>query len=167
MPRIAQQDINESTLTFESISFTQPTVNGLTLAGAAQQYSSSIFTPTIDAFNVTMHLVTNGTTASDPITQIAMPQIHAHHPITSISVAAQPVPILSYDQVTDFALALLNEPNVTVRMEGNTKLHEGALPVINIKYNSSMTFDGLSRTPLCSQLFTLTTQDLTVFPVSP
>lgn len=147
MPRIAQQQINDSSLTFQSIAFTQPTVNGLTLAGSAQQYSSSIFTPAIDAFNVTMHLVTNGSVASDPITQIAMPQIHAHHPITSISVAAQPVPILSYDQVTNFALALLNEPNVTVRMEGDTKLHEGALPVINIKYNSSMTFAGMSPSP--------------------
>lgn len=142
MPRIAQKAIDESTLSFQSISFTNPTVDHLTLAASAQQHSSSIFTPTIDPFNVTMHLVTNGTTASDSITQISMPQVHAHHPVTNIAVAPQEVPILSFDQVTDFAIALLNQPNVTVRMSGTSKLHEGALPVINIKYNSSLTFNG-------------------------
>lgn len=146
MPRIAQKEINESTLSFSSISFTNPAVDHLTLAAGAVQHSSSIFTPTVDGFNVTMHLVTNGTMSPDSITQITMPQIHAHHPNTVITVDPQQVPILDFDQVTDFAIALLNQPNVTVRMAGNTKLHEGALPVIPIKYNSSLTFLGLLPT---------------------
>jgi hypothetical protein len=143
MPRIAQDEINKSTLSFPSISFTQPTVDSITLAASAVQHSSSIFTPTIDPFNVTKHLVTDGITVSDSITGIAIPRIHAYHPNTDITVAPQEVPIISFDQVSDFAIGLLSQPNVTVRMAGNTKLHEGALPVINIKYNSSMTFNGL------------------------
>jgi hypothetical protein len=142
MPKIAQKGIDDSTLSFLSIEFTNPAVDHLTLAAAAVQHSSSIFTPTVDPFNVTMHLVTDGLTAVDGITQIAMPKIHAHHPDTNITVDPQPVPILNFDQVTDFAIQLLNQPNVTVRMEGKTKLHEGALPVININYNASLTFAG-------------------------
>ena len=143
MPKIAQTEINDSTLSFSSITFTNPAVDHLTLYGAAIQHSSSIFTPTVDPFNVTMHLVTDGFTAVDAITQIAMPRIHAHHPDTNITVDPQPVPILSSDQVTAFAIQLLNQPNVTVRMEGKTKLHEGALPAININYNASLTFAGM------------------------
>jgi hypothetical protein len=148
MPKIAQKEIDESTLSFSSIAFTNPAVDHLTLAAGAVQHSSSIFTPTVDPFNVTMHLVTNGTTSPDSITQIAMPRIHAHHPDTIITVDPQQVPIIDFDQVTDFAIALLNQPNVTVRMAGYTNLHEGALPVIPIKYNSSLTFLGLLRTLL-------------------
>lgn len=142
MPKIAQDAIDASTLSFSSMKFVNPTEDYLTLSVDAVQHSSSIFTPTIDGFNVTMHLVTDGTTAEDAITQIDMPQIHVQKPNTVITVDSQQVKIINFDQVTNFAIQLLNQPNVTVRMEGKTKLHEGALPVIGVNYNSAITFDG-------------------------
>lgn len=142
MPKIAQDAVNAASLSFASMKFTNPTEEFLTLSVDAVQHSSSIFTPTIDAFNVTMHLVTDGISAVEPITQIPMPEIHVQKPDTKIGVDGQQVRILDFDQVAAFAIQLLNQPNVTVRMIGSSKLHEGALPVINIKYNSSITFDG-------------------------
>jgi hypothetical protein len=36
---------------------------------------------------------------------------------------------------------LANE-TVTTALSGNTNLHEGALPVVNVNYNSQITFKG-------------------------
>ncbi|KIN06829.1 hypothetical protein OIDMADRAFT_46754 [Oidiodendron maius Zn] len=147
MPRIAQDGINASTLTLSSLQFLNPTPDSFTLSANATQYSSSIFTPTIDAFIASMHLVTNGSASPNAITQIAMPQIHVRHPNTNIAIDNQKVPVLNFDQVTDFAIQILNQENLTVRIEGMSKLHEGALPVFKISYNSSLTFEGLNGLP--------------------
>lgn len=147
MPKVAQKGVDESTMDFVGLSFLAPSPESLTLTVQAVQHQSSIFTPTIDLFNVSMYLVTDGTTGSQPITQIGLPQIHSHYPDTDIDIENQLVPILDFDQVTAFTIAVLNQENVTVRMVGNTKLHEGKLPVCNINYNSSVTFQGTFTLP--------------------
>lgn len=142
MPKIAQKGIDDSTLTYNSLKFLKPSVDSLSLSVDATQYSSSTFTPTLDAFNVTMHLVTDGITSEKVITQISMPQVHAHHPNTSIIVDNQVSKIVDMDQVVAFATQVLKQENITIRVEGQTKLHLGALPVTSIHYNNSITFAG-------------------------
>lgn len=148
MPKIAQKGIDDATLSYTSLKFMKPSLDSLTLSVDALQHSDSQFTPTLDAFNVSMHLVTDGITSEKVITQIGMPQIHAHHPDTNIVITDQKATIVDMDQVTAFAKQVLVQESIEVRMEGKTKLHLGALPVNSVNYNSSITFKGI----LCAVL---------------
>ncbi|OBT45276.1 hypothetical protein VE00_03597 [Pseudogymnoascus sp. WSF 3629] len=144
MPKIAQKGIDDATLSYTSLKFMKPSLDSLTLSVDAMQHSDSQFTPTLDAFNVSMHLVTDGITSEKVITQIGMPQIHAHHPDTNIVITDQKATIVDMDQVTAFAKQVLVQESIEVRMEGKTKLHLGALPVNSVNYNSSITFKALN-----------------------
>lgn len=148
MPKIAQKGIDDATLSYTSLKFMKPSLESLTLSVDALQHSDSQFTPTLDAFNVSMHLVTDGITSEKVITHIGMPQIHAHHPDTNIVIKDQKAMIIDMDQVTAFTKQVLVQESIEVRMEGNTKLHLGALPVNTVNYNSSITFKGFLRTAI-------------------
>ncbi|KFZ13387.1 hypothetical protein V502_06637 [Pseudogymnoascus sp. VKM F-4520 (FW-2644)] len=144
MPKIAQKGIDDATLSYTSLKFMKPSLDSLTLSVDALQHSDSPFTPTLDAFNVSMHLVTDGITSEKVITQIGMPEIHARHPDTNIVIEGQKATIVDMDQVAAFAKQVLTQESIEVRMEGKTKLHLGALPVNSVNYNSSITFKALN-----------------------
>lgn len=145
MPKIAQKGIDDATLSYTSLKFMKPSLESLTLSVNALQHSDSKFTPTLDAFNVSMHLVTDGITSEKVITQIGMPEIHAHHPDTNIIIEGQKASIVDMGQVTAFAKQVLTQESIEVRMQGKTKLHLGALPVNSVNYNSSISFKGILR----------------------
>lgn len=142
MPKIAQKGVNESSLQFNYIKFLDPTENSITLSQSATLNSPSIFTPTLDSFNASLYLVTNGTIAAKPMTYIQMPSIHATRPQGNITIDNQVIPIENLGPLTDFATAVLANEYVTIAISGTTNLHEGALPVVKVNYNSSTTFKG-------------------------
>jgi Protein of unknown function (DUF3712) len=142
MPKIAQNGVNESSLQFNYLEFLNPTEDSITLTQSATLYSPSIFTPTLDPFNASLYLVTNGTLAAEPMIYIPMPSIHAIHPQGNITINNQVIPIANLDQITDFATAVLANEYVTTALSGSTNLHEGALPVVNVNYNSQTTYKG-------------------------
>ncbi|KFY76846.1 hypothetical protein V499_03624 [Pseudogymnoascus sp. VKM F-103] len=144
MPKIAQKGIDDATLSYNSLKFMKPTLDTLTVSVDAVQHSDSPFTPTLDAFNVSMHLVKDGVRHDKVITQLRMPQVHAQHPDTSIIINDQETKIVDIDQVTEFCKQVLTQESITVIMEGKTKLHLGALPVNSVTYNSSITFKALN-----------------------
>jgi hypothetical protein len=142
MPRIAQSGVNESSLQFNYMEFLNPTADSITLSESATLSSPSIFTPTLDPFNASIYLVTNGTLAAEPIMYISMPSIHATHPQGNVTINNQVIPIADSDRLIDFATAVLANENVTIAISGSANLHEGALPVVNVSYNSQTTFKG-------------------------
>jgi hypothetical protein len=144
MPRIAQSGVNKSKLELTDMEFLNPTPNTVTLTQKAILHSPSIYTPTLDPFNASLWLVTNGTFASAPMNQLLMPTIHATHPTSNASVIGQTVAIENQDQITEFAKQLLTQVNVTTALTGKTKLHEGHLPVLNINFNTTVTYAGLN-----------------------
>jgi hypothetical protein len=144
MPRIAQHGVDESWLQMTDIEFLDPTPNTVVLTQKAILHSPSIYTPTLDSFNASLWLVTNGTFASAPMSQLTMPQIHALHPQSNASVLGQTVPIESLDEITQYAIQVLSEKNVSTALTGKTKLHEGHLPVVEVNYNSTATYAGRS-----------------------
>ena len=144
MPRIAQHGVDESSIEVTNLEFLDPTPESVVMTQAAILHSPSIYTPTLDPFNASLYLVTNGTFASEPMTVLGMPKIHALHPQSNASVVGQKVPILNLDQLTDYATQVLVQENVTTALVGKTKLHEGHLPVITVNYNSSSTYKGAS-----------------------
>lgn len=147
MPAIAQHGINESSLEVTEIEFLSPTSNSLVLNQKAIIHSPSMYTPTLDPFSAASYLVVNGTYATTPIIYIPMPRVHALHPQSSNEVDGAYVTFndsASLQQVTDYATAVLTNEWVTTALVGKTKLHEGALPVITIKYNKTATYKGLN-----------------------
>jgi cytoskeletal protein RodZ len=143
-PRIAQHGVNESTIEFTDIEFLEPTSDSIVLTQSAMLHSPSMYTPTLDPFNASLYLVTDGVFGSDPMIVIPMPRIHALHPSSSVSITNENTTIASLDQVTQYAIAVLTNKNVTTALTGRTKLHEGKLPVTTINYNSSSTYLGLN-----------------------
>lgn len=142
MPRIAQHGVDESYLQITDLEFLNPTPNTVVLTQKAILHSPSIYTPTLDPFNATLWLVTNGTFASAPLNLLSMPSIHALHPESNASVVNQEVTLLNQDQIAEYATQVLSLKNVSTALTGKTKLHEGHLPVVDINYNTTTTYAG-------------------------
>jgi len=144
MPRIAQHGVDESFLQVTVLKFLDPTPTSVSLTQGAILHSPSIFTPILDSFSAASYLVTNGTFASIPMIFLQMPRIHALHPTSSALIVDQMVEINNLDQLTDYAIAVLSNENVTTALTGKTDLHLGKLPVVHIHYNTSTTYKGLN-----------------------
>lgn len=144
MPRIAQNLVNKSSLQFYELQFLNPTPNSVTLNQTAQLHNPSAFTPTLDAFTAGLFLVTNGLYAATQFTSIDFPVIHALHPNTNVTTVNQVLEITNQDELTAYCVQVISNQNVTTALVGQTKLHEGALPVTNINYNSSTTYASLN-----------------------
>jgi hypothetical protein len=144
MPKIAQNGVDKSTIEVTQLKFLEPTSESVVLSQAVILHSPSIFTPTLDPFTAASWLVTNGTFNPTPMLMIPMPQIHALHPQSNISVSNLNLTITNLDQVTDYATALITQEEVSTALTGKTKLHEGKLPVVNINFNSTSTYKGKS-----------------------
>lgn len=143
MPHIAQHGVNESSIEFTALQFLDPSMNTITLNQNATLHSPSMYTPTLDPFNASLYLVTDGVYSAEPMTYIQMPSIHALHPESNDTLSQQ-VPIANLAILTQYATEVLTNENVTTALVGKTKLHEGALPVVTVNYNSSSTYKGLN-----------------------
>lgn len=144
MPKIAQHGVDESSIEFTDIQFLSPTESSIVITQKAILHSPSIYTPTLDPFNASLYLVTDGVFASTPMVIVEMPRIHALHPKSNASVDNQNVTIVDIDQVTKYATTVLTNETVTTALTGRTDLHEGKLPVNKVNYNSSTTYLGLN-----------------------
>jgi hypothetical protein len=143
MPHIAQHGVDESSIEFTALQFLDPTSDSIVLTQNATLHSPSMYTPTLDPFNASLYLVTNGVFSAEPMTYIQMPTIHALHP-ESNDTLTQRVPIADMAVLTEYATQVLSNYNVTTALVGKTKLHEGKLPVVTVNYNSSSTYRGLN-----------------------
>ncbi|KAM3069133.1 hypothetical protein ACMFMG_010658 [Clarireedia jacksonii] len=144
MPKIAQDGVNDSSLEITELDFTDPTPDTVVMTQKGILHSPSMYTPTLDPFNASTYLVTNGTYGAEPMVVVAMPRIHAHHPQSAVSVEKQKVSILSLDQLSAYTTAVLSQEYVTTALVGKTKLHLGSLPDTTIHYNQTSTYKGLN-----------------------
>jgi len=143
MPKIAQKGVSDATVEVTDLEFRQPTNVSLVITQKAILHSPSIYTPTLDPFNASFWLVTNGQYASEPMLNLSMPRIHALHPQSTTSLENQFVEINSLEQVTAFSTAVLTQETVVTAMTGRTKLHEGALPVNWVTFNTTISQKGI------------------------
>lgn len=144
MPKIAQDGVNDTELSFYELQFLDPTPDTVTLTQRAKLHSPSIFTPTLDPFTAGLWLVSNETFGPSPFASIDFPRIHALHPDSNVSFAGQVLPILDVDQLSEYATQVLSQEYVTTALTGSTKLHVGKLPVVTINYNSSTKYKALN-----------------------
>lgn len=145
MPKIAQNQVNDSTLAFDSIEFLDPTPETINLTQVATLYSPSIFSPTLDAFTAEAWLVTNGTFSPTPFFNINLPKIHAKAKgDTTVSVDGQLITYTNLTDVAEYSTQVLTNEYVTTALTGETTLHLGALPSVRVKYNKTITYKGLN-----------------------
>jgi hypothetical protein len=143
MPRIAQDGVNDSTLTINELQFLEPTPDSLVITQQASIHNPSMYTPTLDPFTVQSYLVSNGTYGADSLIDIAMPKIHVKKNV-NVSTENESVKINNLDAVTNYCIAVLTQEEVTSALVGRTDLHLGSLPKTNIKYNKTTTYKGLN-----------------------
>lgn len=143
LPRIAQHDVDRSSLEFTELQFLDPTPDSVTLTQRAILRNPSRFTPTLDSFPASLFLVTNGTVAAKRMLTITLPEIHATKTSTQV-IDGQKLNIEDVDELTQFATQVLESEEVSTQLQGKTKLHLGALPVTNVNYKETTTFKGLN-----------------------
>lgn len=145
MPKIAQDGVNDSSLEFTELDFTDPTLDSIVITQNGILHSPSMYTPTLDPFNASTYVVSpNGTYGAEPMVVITMPRIHAHHPQGPVSIDKQKVSILSLDQLSAYATAVLSQEYVTTALVGKTRLHLGSLPDTTVHYNQTSTYKALN-----------------------
>jgi len=144
MPKIAQSNVDDSSLEFTTFKFLAPSMKTVTLTQEGILHNPAKFTPTLDSFLADSYLVTNGTFGSAPLIRVQMPKIHATHPTSIAGTVDQQVPIVDIDQLTAFATAVIAQEYVETALVGKTDLHLGALPTVKINYNSTSKYKGLN-----------------------
>lgn len=144
LPRIAQHDVDKSSLEFTELQFLDPTPSSIALSQKSLLHNPSKFTPTLDSFTASLFLVTNGTVGSSRLLTLVLPEIHATKPTSEAVIEGQTVTIDDVDELTNFATQVLKNEEVTTRLVGKTKLHLGKLPTTNIDYKESTTYKGLN-----------------------
>ena len=145
MPKIAQHDVDKSTLEFTELQFLEPTPNSLVLTQKSTLHNPSKFTPTLDPFNASFYVSVDGAISEDRITQILLPEIHATKPSSEAIIEGQILSIDSLDQLTLFATEVLKNEYVDTVLKGKTKLHLGALPAQNVDYYEATTYKGETK----------------------
>ena len=135
-PRIAQSDVNESTLEVTSLTALNPTADSVDIVQEAIVRSQSKFHPTIDAFDA--HLALQG---HDSYGVVTLPSL-----VSGDAVPArieQTLKVTNLEAYTAYNIALLGGKEVTQTLKGSTWLHEGSLPAINVNYDKVVTMKGV------------------------
>lgn len=122
--------------------FLDPTPQSISLSQDSILHNPSKFSPTLDAFNASFFLVTNGTVAANRILYITLPEIHAERPTSKQTIVSQKVMIENEAQLADFATQVLKNENVTTKLTGRTRLHLKGLPSNNVDYREETTYKG-------------------------
>lgn len=145
-PKIAQNAINDSTLIVNSMKMTNPTPDTLTVDLNSTVRTSSSYHPTIDSFPASFYLGDS----DKPFLQLQTPEQKSVHD-GDIQLAHQVINVTEQSGFKDYALALLADKELDVKIKGKTKLRQGKLPKADINYNQEVHTPGLSL-PLLLQV---------------
>ncbi|KAL4944021.1 hypothetical protein BDV06DRAFT_120198 [Aspergillus oleicola] len=137
-PNIAQDDINDSTLTVQSMEITDPAPNGFHLNQRQTIGTDSIFHPTIYAFDAAVSLLGSAVFAT-----VRVPQVKGNDG-AKVHIDQQ-VDLSDADAFAGFATAVMMNEEFEMNVYGEPKLKQGGLPKIDITYNKTVTMKGLNK----------------------
>ncbi|EAW08433.1 DUF3712 domain-containing protein [Aspergillus clavatus NRRL 1] len=138
-PRIAQGDINDSTLDITEMIISNPTPQGLTLNLTQALGSHSIFKPTIYAFEAAVTVVG----AASSFAHLHVPQTKARD--GTLVHVDQHLDLSDPDAFAGFSKAVMLNDELKLNVYGEPDLKEGGLPKIGIKYNKTVTLKALNK----------------------
>ncbi|KAL9100412.1 MAG: hypothetical protein Q9163_004210 [Psora crenata] len=136
--RIAQDNLNKSTLTITSLVLSNPKANSFHLFQNSTVGNPSAYHPQLDAFNASVALH-----GGKPYASIEIPHLHATR--KAISIVDQDVTITDMDAFLAYNAAVLSQEEVKVNVRGKTKLHEMKFPATTVDYRKTATMKGLNK----------------------
>ncbi|KAL4915755.1 hypothetical protein BDW62DRAFT_119781 [Aspergillus aurantiobrunneus] len=137
-PNIAQDDIDDSTLTVESMQISEPAPNGFHLNQRQVIGSGSTFHPTIYSFDAEVSLL-----GSPPFATVRVPDVHGVDGfVVNID---QWLDLTDAEEFAAFSTAVMMNEEFDLNVYGEPRLKLGALPTIDIEYNKTVNMKGLNR----------------------
>lgn len=138
IPKIAQHQINASTLEVQSEAVTSPTPEGIHLKIQTVVTSSSKYHPVIEPFRAGLSLK-----GQSPFLYLDIPKSKSEA-ITYISID-ESVKFASKDGFSKYTQAVLNSETLQFNLDGKAKLKLSGLPKMNVNYNKVITMKGLNK----------------------
>jgi hypothetical protein len=139
IPKVAQREINSSTLEVTSQEVTEPTAEGVHLKLASVIRSGSSYHPTVDSFRAGLSL-----DGQDPFLYIQIPEAKSEAE-THISVE-QDVKFTSLDAFSAYTKAVIGAETFNVHLDGKTQVHLKGLPGMDVDYKKVVSMKGKSST---------------------
>lgn len=134
-PRIAQGDINDSTLDVTSMEISEPSPDGFHLNQKQVIGSGSTFKPKLYSFDADVSLL-----GSPKFTTVTVPDVQGRDGyVVDID---QWVDLSSVGDFEAFSTAVMMNEEFKLNIYGEPRLKLGALPTIDIDYNKTITMKG-------------------------
>ena len=135
-PKIAQRDINRSTLNITSMVISDPAPDSFQLDQSQTIGSHSSYHPKIYAFDAAVSLLG----AASSFATVKIPQVKSKNgAVVNIS---QDLDLSNETAFGGFATAVMLQEDVELNIYGKPKLKEGGLPKIKVTYNKTVTMKG-------------------------
>lgn len=135
IPTIAQSGVNDSTLEVISLELTNPSPTSFHMKQVTRLNSTSQYHPWLDPFNASLSLA-----GSSSYGQILLPGTQSLD--SQFIIIEQDVQITDMAAFTAYNVALLGNAGVTVAVDGQTLLHEGAFPASTVNFNKRVAMKG-------------------------
>jgi hypothetical protein len=137
-PRIAQSDVNDSTLNVTKLVISSPTPNSYILNETQVLGTHAAFHPTIFGFSAAVSLA-----GANVFGYLDVPQTQATDGrVININQAVNLTDVSAFGE---FSVAVMTQETVTLNVYGRPVLQQGALPKETITYNKSVTMVGLNN----------------------
>ncbi|KAL4749066.1 hypothetical protein BDW72DRAFT_142221 [Aspergillus terricola var. indicus] len=137
-PNIAQHDIDDSTLTIESMQISDPARDGFHLTQRQVIGSDSMFHPKIFEFDADVSLL-----GSPVFATVKVPQVKADD--GAVVNVDQWLNLTDAGSFGDFATAVMMNEEFHLNIYGEPRLKQGGLPTIDVNYNKTVTMKGLNK----------------------
>ncbi|KAF3001437.1 hypothetical protein E8E13_007949 [Curvularia kusanoi] len=138
LPKKAQHEINNSSIEVTNMEVTSPTADSVHLKIDNTIRSNSSYHPRIEAFRAGLSL-----DGQSPFIYVDIPESKSERE-TFITVD-QNAPFVSVEAFTAYTKAVLGSEELTIDLNGKTKLHISGLPVTDVNYNKKITMKGLNH----------------------
>lgn len=135
-PKIAQDDVNDSTLSITSMVISDPTPESFQLNQTQVLGSDSSYHPQIYAFDAAISLLG----AAAPFTTVRVPGVKSKDG-AEVEVI-QNVDLSDVGAFGDFATAVMLNEEVSLNIYGKPELKEGGLPKTTVTYDKTVTMKG-------------------------
>ncbi|EMD66943.1 hypothetical protein GGP41_005427 [Bipolaris sorokiniana] len=138
IPKIAQREINASTIEVLSQEVTNPHPDGIHLKLDTVIRSDSNYHPKIDGFRGALSIA-----GQEPFLYIDIPEVKskAETPVT----VDQELKFANKDAFSNYTKLVLGSEEFSLNLDGKTNIHLGSLPTMDVNYNKVVTMKGLNR----------------------
>lgn len=138
-PKIAQHDVNDSTLNITEMVISDPTPSSFQLNQTQVIGSHSSYHPEIYAFDAAVSLAG----ASAAFATVRVPGVKSKD--GAVVEVGQLVELSDKDAFGDYAKAVMLNEEVSLNIYGKPGLKEGSLPKTTVTYDKTVTMKGLNK----------------------